>query len=96
MGIVARLFGNQDSTCEVTKAASRYRCVIVRVECESACRAALAVAGRKFLVDEIPQLPLADCDSRECRCSYELQEDRRSARRRAADAGMNGAAAQES
>ena len=93
MKIISKLLGEQDGGDDRTPVSSRYRCVLIRVECDSACRAALAVAGRKFLVNEIPQLPLPDCDNPNCFCSYELQEDRRSARRRAADTGMEGAGA---
>ncbi|MDX1482052.1 MAG: hypothetical protein R3315_10265 [Woeseiaceae bacterium] len=96
MNIISKLLGEQDGDAEKTPESSRYRCVLIRVDCDSACRAALSVAGKKFLVNEIPQLPLPDCDRQNCTCSYELQEDRRSARRRAADAGMKGAVPQES
>lgn len=96
MKIISKLLGEQNGGDDKTPETSRYRCVLIRVEADCACRAALAVAGKKFLVDEIPPLPLPDCDKKNCFCSYELQEDRRSARRREADAGMKGAVPQES
>lgn len=49
------------------------------------CGAVRAVNGRRFLSDEVPMLPLEDCDSDDCRCTYELYEDRRTGARRKAD-----------
>ncbi|MEZ5573394.1 MAG: hypothetical protein R3E64_15450 [Halioglobus sp.] len=45
----------------------------------NACAAAQALAGKRFLVadDNIPQLPLSDCDMASCSCKYEHHQDRR-------------------
>ena len=44
-----------------------------------ACTAAQALAGKRFLVadDNIPQLPLRDCDAANCACTYTHHADRR-------------------
>jgi hypothetical protein len=45
--------------------------------CSAPCAAARNVAGKRFLVGEVPHLPLRDCDSGECKCTYQHHEDRR-------------------
>ena len=55
---------------------AKYRCVEV-IAGNGSCAAALGIAGRRFFPDEIPSLPLDGCDAGECRCSYELRDDRR-------------------
>lgn len=44
----------------------------------SACSAAKAMTGRRFLSSAAPRLPLPDCDAPECRCGYAHHSDRRS------------------
>lgn len=65
---------------------SRYRGVQLNFSWPGCCKAIRAVAGVRFLSHEIPTLPLAGCDVAECRCSYELFQDRRTQARRAAEA----------
>ena len=48
--------------------------VNVRSDC---CGAAKGLKTKRFLRDEVPQLPLADCDQLSCRCRYLHHEDRR-------------------
>ena len=48
----------------------------------SACNAAKAMTGRRFLSSAAPQLPLPDCDAVECRCKFKHHDDRRSGRDR--------------
>jgi hypothetical protein len=45
---------------------------------ESACDAAKAMTGRRFLSSAAPRLPLPDCDALECRCQFSHHDDRRS------------------
>jgi hypothetical protein len=45
--------------------------------CSAPCAAARDVAGKRFLVGEVPHIPLRDCDSGECKCTYQHHEDRR-------------------
>lgn len=44
----------------------------------SACDAAKAMTGRRFLSGAAPRLPLPDCDALECRCGFAHHDDRRS------------------
>ncbi len=96
MGWFARHFGSKHKTARTAKdaqalSASRsYRAVTVysRVSC---CDAATRLAGRMFLADHAPQLPLGGCSQPEsCRCRYRHLEDRRQEMRRDADYGLPG------
>ncbi|MCX4190009.1 hypothetical protein [Methylophaga sp. OBS3] len=42
-----------------------------------ACRAAQAIANKRFLSSDAPVLPLTDCDTAYCGCRYEHHQDRR-------------------
>lgn len=53
----------------------------------SCCEAARAIAGKRFLAKEIPLVPLRDCDTQQCTCSYRRFHDRRTNVRRSADLG---------
>lgn len=44
----------------------------------TACDAAKALAGRRFLAGTAPRLPLPECDAAECRCRFSHHSDRRS------------------
>lgn len=79
MNLLGRLFGTrgQNVAAGSSSSAARYRCVRVNVSDAAPCGAARSIAGRKFLPDEIPSLPLPDCDADRCECSYELFSDRR-------------------
>jgi len=44
----------------------------------SACNAAKAMTGRRFLASAAPRLPLPECDALECRCGFAHHADRRS------------------
>jgi hypothetical protein len=48
----------------------------------SACAAAQACKGKRYLSSEAPRLPLADCDVRRCQCKYRHHDDRRAGPRR--------------
>ncbi len=48
----------------------------------SACAAAEACRGKRFLSAEAPRLPLADCDVKRCDCRYRHYADRRGSPRR--------------
>lgn len=48
----------------------------------SACAAAQACKGKRFLSREAPRLPLAACDSSRCDCKYRHYVDRRGEARR--------------
>ena len=44
-----------------------------------ACEAARRIAGRRYLRDEAPGVPLANCDGRRCGCRLQSHADRRQA-----------------
>jgi len=44
----------------------------------SACNAAKAMTGRRFLASAAPRLPLPECDALECHCGFAHHADRRS------------------
>jgi len=64
---------------------AKYRCVRVNPGAVP-CGLARNIAGRRFLPDEIPALPLPGCDAGACECSYELLDDRRDGKREASNA----------
>lgn len=47
-----------------------------------ACEAASAMAGQRILSDRAPELPLPDCDQKNCHCRYVHLDDRRSGEER--------------
>jgi hypothetical protein len=55
----------------------------------SACHAAQACKGKRYLSPEAPKLPLADCDAPACACKYRHFDDRRAGPRRAEEAGRD-------
>ena len=46
---------------------------------ENPCEAVKAISGKRFLVadNDIPQIPLLNCDTPNCSCKYEHYADRR-------------------
>ena len=53
-----------------------YRAAEIVVE-ENACDAVRPLAGNRFLLDDVPHIPLAECTSRKCTCTYVRHRDRR-------------------
>ena len=95
MRIIQRLFGTHQRTAandpEVKAAGtySRYRGVQVNPGDGGGCAAASALTGQRFLSDDVPSLPLADCDAESCHCTYELFDDRRTDARRVSDVAFD-------
>ncbi|MCB1887660.1 MAG: hypothetical protein KDH20_08640 [Rhodocyclaceae bacterium] len=58
-----------------------YRCVSIRRPGRS-CEAVRALAGKRYLPDEAPRLPLETCDEAFCSCGFRRHRDRRSHDRR--------------
>ena len=89
MGLLAKLTGKRSLRANAAKKngsqKSKYRGVQIDANNAECCSAAKEVAGKRFLSDEVPVLPLEDCDAVECRCTYELYDDRRTDVRRASD-----------
>ena len=96
MGLWAKLTGNRATTASATAVAkkdsekgNKYRGVCVVATGVEPCRAARAIAEERFLSEEAPTLPLADCDAEQCLCVYRHFDDRRSDVRRMADIGYS-------
>ena len=69
--------------------ASEFHCVSIKFRA-TACAAVKALDGQRFLSQDAPMLPLPECDSASCRCTYQHYDDRRSGPRRDADVGLPG------
>lgn len=66
---------------------SGFHAVAIR-PCKDACSAVKALEGRRFLSDNPPFLPLADCDQSMCKCRYQHHPDRRSTQDRRDDLSL--------
>jgi len=72
-------------TDKATAAKKRWHAVSIKSS-SSACPAATAAKGQRWLSREAPQLPLPGCTRPDtCRCTYRHHEDRRGEGRRAED-----------
>ncbi len=60
----------------------KYPAVTIVVSETDPCPSVMLLAGQRILVDESPLLPLIDCTSRECTCTYRHYVDRRGGSRR--------------
>jgi hypothetical protein len=58
-------------------ATSEFHAVSIKFA-SSACAAAKALEGKRFLSTAAPRLPLPDCDVPECKCRFRHHRDRRS------------------
>lgn len=90
MGLLTSLIRKQTKQPKTTAAVptvdnSRYRGVEIVANSRDCCQEAKAVAGQRFLSDQVPMLPLGGCTAEQCRCTYELFDDRRTDKRRASD-----------
>lgn len=57
--------------------------------CEGACEGARELAGKRFLSEEAPRLPLQGCSrGSHCQCVYRHFTDRRTEKRRESDVGL--------
>ncbi len=66
-----------------------YPAVSIEPKQRACCEAVLEVAGTRYLVSEVPALPLETCDRYgQCRCTYQKWDDRRQEERRLVVAGM--------
>ena len=60
----------------------KYPAVIIVVDEAEACPSVKELVGQRLLSTEAPLLPLIDCTSRECTCTYRHYVDRRGGSRR--------------
>jgi hypothetical protein len=71
----------QEAAAQKLAADTTYHAVSIRTG-KNSCSAAEAMAGRRFLSNAAPRLPLADCDNENCDCHFAHYKDRRSGRDR--------------
>lgn len=88
MGLLAKIMGNETEyeprPCN-SQPVSLYRGVQIVAGDAGCCRVARILESQRFLTDEIPKLPLEQCDLAECCCTYKLFDDRRTDERRLSD-----------
>ena len=94
MGLLAKLIGKSIARPNATTSRrmttkNEYRGVQVIANGAGCCQAARAIAGRRFLTEKAPMLPLGGCDAEVCRCAYERFDDRRTELRRASDVAFD-------
>ncbi|MCH9694135.1 MAG: hypothetical protein K0U72_06465 [Gammaproteobacteria bacterium] len=92
MGLLAKLMGREtghEPRAPGTQQTCLYRGVQIVAGDEGCCRVARILEGQRFLSDEIPKLPLEQCDQAECRCGYKLYNDRRTGEQRLSDFGYD-------
>jgi len=99
MGLFS-MFSRADEDNPVNRSAIRakpnfeFRGVEVIPDANACCKAVGALAGRRLLAGEAPQLPMPDCDQATCECRFQQYSDRRTDLRRDADAGIGSMADQ--
>jgi hypothetical protein len=71
-----------------SKAGGRFGSVQIRTR-GGACGAARALEGQRFLAKDAPSLPLSDCTSGQCSCSFTKLSDRRTDGRRLEQGGLS-------
>lgn len=63
--------------------------VALRARAANSCCAVTDLEGQRFLSEEAPLLPLAECDNPQgCKCVYEHFDERRDSLRRETDIGL--------
>jgi hypothetical protein len=72
----------EDPTQTRTQRAPRHWHAVTIAGRATACAAAQACKGKRFLSSEAPRLPLPGCDVQQCGCKYRHFEDRRGEPRR--------------
>jgi hypothetical protein len=70
------------------KAGGRFGGVEIRTR-SSACRAAHALVGKRFLSKNAPTLPLPNCAAEQCSCTFSKLADRRTEGRRLDHGGLS-------
>ena len=61
---------------KLAKTGSQYHAVSLKYS-DSACEAAKALEGKRFLSSAAPRIPVPDCDIQECKCRFIHHDDRR-------------------
>lgn len=61
-----------------TKEKNKFHGVSISYDWETVCDAAKELDGKRYLSNEVPQLPLPGCTAETCKCTYFHHDDRRS------------------
>ena len=72
----ARILAKKNKSASPNKSYAHSAAEIAFDEC--ACEAARQIEGKRFLVRDVPPIPMPDCTSASCQCSYVRHNDRRS------------------
>jgi hypothetical protein len=72
----ARLKKALDENTDTPLFQSPFKCVVIH-PCAHSCKQARAYQAKPILGNNLPALPLQDCDAIACECSFLPQEDRR-------------------
>jgi hypothetical protein len=72
----ARLKKALDESADAPLYQSPFKCVVIH-PCTHSCKQARAYQAKPILANNVPVLPLQDCDALACECSFLPQEDRR-------------------
>ena len=67
---------SRPSPSDLAKTGSQYHAVSIHFA-DSACEAAKAMEGKRFLASAAPRIPLPDCDMATCKCRFSHYKDRR-------------------
>jgi len=62
-----------------------YRSVQIIPNSDDCCQAVRDLEGQRYLMSQVPMLPLALCDADQCHCTYQRFDDRRLDLRRTSD-----------
>ena len=62
-----------------------YRSVQIIASEDECCQAVRELKGQRYLMSQVPMLPLALCDAEHCHCTYQRFDDRRLDVRRTSD-----------
>lgn len=71
-----RILAKKNKSASPNKSSAHRAAEIAFDEC--ACEAARQIEGKRFLVCDVPPIPVPDCTSANCQCSYVRHNDRRS------------------
>jgi hypothetical protein len=82
IAITAYFVSNANTDPEEEEEQEKYPAVIIVFDEAEACPSVMGLAGQRLLSTEAPLLPLIDCTSRECTCTYRHYIDRRGGSRR--------------
>jgi hypothetical protein len=70
---------------DTLREAKPYRSVQIIANVDDCCQAVRDLQGQRYLMSQVPMLPLALCDADTCHCTYQRFDDRRLDLRRTSD-----------